>query len=295
MYLVSFQSVETNTPEAVTLSQHHSDNRLAGETSDDDFALLEDAVRQAGRIAAGHFRKPIECSLKPDGSEVSEADLAVDRFLRETLGGARPHYGWLSEETEDHHARLSARRVWIADPIDGTRAFLKGVAEWTVCAALAEDGEITLAAVYNPATEEMFTACRGAGAFRNGQPIRVDDPGALEGARLAGSRSLFRKDTWDRPWPDMDVTWVYSVAYRICLTAAGQVQGTASLTSMHEWDVGAAALVIQEAGGVITAATGEPMKFNKAHPLTPGVIAAGPVLHRLLAERIGPAARASHK
>lgn len=215
--------------------------------------------------------------------------------MKETLTAARPDYGWLSEETEDQRDRLSKRRLWIVDPIDGTRAFLKGVAEWTVCAALAEDGEIVLAAVYNPATDEMFAARRGGGAFCNGQPIRVDDPAALEGARIAGSHGLFRKDIWDQPWPDMDVTWIYSVAYRICLTAAGKVQGTASLTSMHEWDVGAAALVIEEAGGAITSSTGEPMRFNQEHPLTAGVIAAGPELHRLLAERIGPVAQAARK
>jgi myo-inositol-1(or 4)-monophosphatase len=99
----------------------------------------------------------------------------------------------------------------------------------------------------------------------------------------------------DRPWPVMDVSWIYSIAYRVCLTAAGQVHGTVSLTSMHEWDVGAASLVAQEAGGVITDSTGEPMRFNKAKPLTAGVIAAGPELHRLLAARIGPAARALHR
>jgi myo-inositol-1(or 4)-monophosphatase len=246
-----------------------------------------------------HFRKPVERSLKPDGTEVSEADLAVDAFLKLTLVGARPEYGWLSEETTDSRARLSVRRLWIVDPIDGTRAFLKGVAEWTICAALAEDGEIVLAAVYNPASEEMFTARKGKGAWLNGQPIRARDASRLEGARLAGSKGLFKKDFWNqppnKPWPDMDVSWVYSVAYRICIVAAGRVMGAASLTAMHEWDVGAACLVIQEAGGVITESTGEPMRFNKEHPLTAGVIAAGPEMHRLLAERIGPVARAQRQ
>jgi myo-inositol-1(or 4)-monophosphatase len=239
-----------------------------------------------------YFRKPIRQDVKADGSEVSEADLAVDHFLKGALSGARPGYGWLSEETADAPARLAAERVWIVDPIDGTRAFLKGADEWTVCAALAEGGAAKLAAVFNPASGEFFAARAGRGATLNGQPIGVVDAGRLEDARLAGSRSLFRKSLWSDAWPPMDVAWVYSIAYRICIAASGRVHGTASLTVMHEWDLAAAALVIQEAGGVITAATGEAMSFNQADPRVAGVIAAGPALHRLLEERIGPAVRA---
>lgn len=230
-------------------------------------------------------------SLKPDGSEVSDADLAVDRFLKETLRGARPAYGWLSEESEDDPARLAAERLWIVDPIDGTYAFLKGEAEWTVCAALAERGAVTLAAVYNPASGELFTASAGGGAALNGRPLRVRDADRLEGARLAGSRSLFHhKGLWDDPWPPMDVFWVYSIAYRLSLVAAGRAEGTASLTLMSEWDVAAAALLVQEAGGVITQATGEPLAFNKPVPRVTGVVAAGPGLHRLLEARMARAA-----
>lgn len=249
-------------------------------------------MRQAGALAMGYFRRPIARDLKSDGSDVSEADLAVDRFLKETLGGVRPAYGWLSEESEDDPIRLQAERVWIVDPIDGTKAFLKGADQWAVSAALAERGNVVLAAVYNPASGEFFSARKGFGASLNGRPIRASGADRLEGARLAGSEGLFRKSIWEQPWPPMDVAWVYSIAYRICLAAMGRFDGAVSMTTVNEWDVAAAVLVMREAAGAITLATGEPMTFNRERPRVAGVIAAGPELHRLLEERIAPVARA---
>jgi myo-inositol-1(or 4)-monophosphatase len=249
-------------------------------------------VRQAGAVAMSYFRRPIARNLKSDGSDVSEADLAVDRFLKEALGGVRPAYGWLSEESVDDRVRLEAERVWIVDPIDGTRAFLKGADEWTVCAALAVRGEAVLAAVYNPASGEFFSARKGMGATLNGRPLQASGADRLEGARMAGSQGLFRKSIWEQPWPAMDVAWVYSIAYRICLAATGRFDGAVSLSNLNEWDVAAAVLVMREAGGIITLAAGKPITFNRERPRIAGIIAAGPGLHPLLEERIAPVARA---
>src|SRR4029079_20167 len=121
---------------------------------------------------------------KEDGSEVSEADLAVDAALKHALLEARPSYGWLSEESEDDHARLDRRAVWMVDPIDGTNAFLRNVPEWTVSAALVEDGLPPRGVVFNPATKECFHAVRGHGAFLNDARISVSDRAAIEGAQI---------------------------------------------------------------------------------------------------------------
>jgi myo-inositol-1(or 4)-monophosphatase len=279
------------TPEASTLNDCQTHTSQPGDGLAADFALLEDAVRQAGAIAMSYFRRPIARDLKSDGSEVSEADLAVDCFLKETLGGARPGYGWLSEESVDDRIRLRAERVWIVDPIDGTRAFLKGADEWAVSVALAERGEVVLSAVYNPASGEFFSARKGAGAILNGQPIKASGAERLEGARMAGSESLFRKSIWERPWPPMNAVWVYSIAYRICLAAMGRFDGAVSISNLNEWDVAAAVLVMREAGGIITLAAGKPITFNRERPRIAGIIAAGPGLHPLLEERIAPVAK----
>ncbi len=138
-----------------------------------DLQLLETAARQAGELALGYFGQGLETWFKGNKSPVSEADIAVDRFLADRLLTARPDYGWLSEETADDRARLKCRRVFIVDPIDGTRAFLAGGDEWTISIAVVEDGRPVTGAVFCPRRNEMFTARAGGGAFLNEAGIRV--------------------------------------------------------------------------------------------------------------------------
>ncbi len=148
---------------------------LCAPSLEEDYALLKTAARDAGELALTYFRQQILVNRKADGSEVSEADLAVDTALKLDLLTRRPDYGWLSEETEDNPERLKHRRVWMVDPIDGTNAFLRHVAEWTVSVALVEDGVPVLGVVFNPATQEFFHAMRGKGAFLNDAPIAASD------------------------------------------------------------------------------------------------------------------------
>ena len=136
---------------------------------------------------------------------MSEADLAVDIALKLELHTRRPDYGWLSEETEDDQERLKCRRVWMVDPIDGTNAFLRHLPEWTVSAALVEDGVPVLGAVYNPATNEFFRAMRGNGAFLNDKPIAASKKDTLDGALLIASGGLFKKKIWKEPWPEVKI------------------------------------------------------------------------------------------
>jgi myo-inositol-1(or 4)-monophosphatase len=260
---------------------------LSAPSLDEDYALLKTAARDAGELALTYFRQQILVNRKADGSEVSEADLAVDTALKLDLLTRRPDYGWLSEETEDNPERLKHRRVWMVDPIDGTNAFLRHVAEWTVSVALVEDGVPVLGIVFNPATQEFFHAMRGKGAFLNDAPIAASDKSTLDGALLIASGGLFKKKIWKEPWPEVSSRWVNSVAYRLALVACGRADATISLSAKSEWDLAAAALLIEEAGGVISDHHGEVHRYNQPVPRFPSLVASGKALHPLLIERTG--------
>jgi myo-inositol-1(or 4)-monophosphatase len=247
--------------------------------------LLKQAVRDAGELALTYFKRQILVNRKPDGSEVSEADLAVDTALKLDLLAKRPDYGWLSEETEDDPERLKHARVWMVDPIDGTNAFLRHLPEWTVSAALVEDGVPVIGVVFNPATKEFFHAIRGQGAFLNDERIKASDRSSLEGALLIASGGLFKKKIWKEPWPEVKTQWVNSVAYRLALVAAGRADATISLSGKCEWDLAAAAVLVEEAGGVITGHRGEGHRYNSESPRFASLVASGKALHPLLIER----------
>lgn len=251
-----------------------------------DTALLEDAVREGGAIAKTFLTGQNKIRRKTDGSPVSEADLAVDRFLTGRLRPARPEYGWLSEETEDDPTRLSARRVFIVDPIDGTVAFLKGRPHFAISAAVVEGEAPVAAAVYNPLTEECFTAARGAGARLNGRPIRVSARENLEGCRLLASKATLRDPCWaGAPWPPMVIETPNSIAYRIALVACGAFDAAITLAATHDWDLAAADLIVREAGGLISSHEGNVLRYNRADANQPSVVAAGRALHEAILSR----------
>jgi myo-inositol-1(or 4)-monophosphatase len=251
----------------------------------EDYALLKQAVLDAGELALTYFRQQLRVNRKADGSEVSEADLAVDAALKLELLTKRQDYGWLSEETEDDRERLKRTRVWTVDPIDGTNAFLRHLPEWTVSAALVEDGVPVLGVVFNPATGEFFHAMRGQGAYRNEARIAASDRATLQGAKLIASGGLFKKKIWQEPWPEVTTRWVNSVAYRVALVAAGDADATISLSAKCDWDLAAAAVLLEEAGGIITDHHGKPLRYNRENPRFQSVVASGPKLHPILIER----------
>jgi myo-inositol-1(or 4)-monophosphatase len=262
-----------------------SERRPSVPSLEEDYALLKTAARDAGELALTYFRQQILVNRKPDGSEVSEADLAVDTALKLDLLTRRPGYGWLSEETEDDPDRLKRSRVWMVDPIDGTNAFLRHVPEWTISAALVENGAPVLGVVFNPATQEFFHAMRGRGAFLNDKPIAASEKDTLDGALVIASGGLFKKKIWKEPWPEVRSRWVNSVAYRLALIACGQADATISLSAKSEWDLAAAALIVEEAGGVITDHHGNAYRYNCESPRLPSLVASGKALHPLLIER----------
>jgi len=252
----------------------------------DDLKLLVEIVGEAGAVARRFFSGENKNWKKKDGSPVSEADLTVNKFLKEKLLAARPDYGWLSEESEDDPARLKARRVFVVDPIDGTGAILRGDPEFTVCVAVVEGHEPTAAAVYNPLTDEFFAAAKGKGASLNEKPIRVGPRTDLAGCRILVRPKLTARPIWrSDPWPAMREEDRCSAAYRLTLVAAGIFDATISLTSKRDWDLAAADLIVREAGGLITDHTGAPFGYNYADVLKPSAIAANAALHAAIVSR----------
>jgi myo-inositol-1(or 4)-monophosphatase len=239
-----------------------------------DLALLETCVRGAGEIARKFYGSDFKRWAKDGGSPVTEADLAVDTYLKENLLKARPGYGWLSEESIDNAERLTAARVFVVDPIDGTVAFMKQRPHFTICAAVVEAGRAMSAAVHNPISEECFTARRGAGAFLNGKPIHVADRDRLEGARMLGPKTMF-----ETGWPAMEVTSYSSIAYRVALVADGRHDAMVSLSTKCDWDLAAADLIVNEAGGLLTDEKGGSLIYNQPAATQHAAIAAGGRLH----------------
>lgn len=255
-----------------------------------DLALLEAMVREAGGIARGFFRGTYKRWSKDQGSPVTEADLAVDKFLNERLRAARPGYGWLSEETDDDAARLQTKTMFVVDPIDGTVAFLKNKPHFTICAAVVNNGRPVAGVVYNPITKECFTARIGAGAFCNGESIRVTAQAEIEGCRMLGDKAMFAHAAWDtlpnRPWPPMEIETRSSIAYRMTLIANGAFDAMMALSAKRDWDLAAADIIVTEAGGIATAHDGSPLVYNRPDAIQPSIVAAGPALHAKLMERV---------
>lgn len=254
---------------------------------DPDRRLLRAAVEEAGALALSHFRRHAKRWQKGPGQIVTEVDLAIDDLLYRRLLDARPGDGWLSEERADDGSRHQRRRVWIVDPIDGTRAFVDGRAEFAISAALVVGHAPVLGVVSNPATGEWFEAMAGGGAWLDGQSIRVSDRTEVNGARLLASRTEMRHRRWSELIAGPRFTLVSSLAYKLARVAAGRDDGLLSLRPLHDWDVAAALLLMREAGGLATTADGSEIELNGPMPRHEGLIAAGTAtLHRTLEERL---------
>jgi myo-inositol-1(or 4)-monophosphatase len=251
---------------------------------DQDFDLLREAAREAASLALSYMNRPIARERKADGSVVTEVDKAVDSLLAARLREPRPDYGWLSEESYETERRLSARRVWVLDPIDGTREFLGGGDSWTIALCLLEDRAPVLSAVVNPVRGEFFEARAGGGAFLNGERISASARRELSGARVAVSEAAMRE--WQPPWPGAVPAGANASIYRLALVASGRADAYFALNPKWEWDIAAGALLVSEAGGTVTGKSGAPLAFNSAEAKVASVAAAAPALHRLLIERL---------
>lgn len=253
----------------------------------DDLALVTQAATAAGEIALRHFGRAPRVWDKGQGQgPVSEVDLEIDAALRALLLGARPGYGWLSEETPDSPDRLRRDRVFIVDPLDGTRAYLDGKDGFAHPVCVVENGQTLAAAIHLPRLGQTYTAARGQGAFCNGAPIVVSD--TVAGARVLTARSQLDPALWPGGVPGVSQHFRPALAWRMALTADGAFDAMLTLKPAWHWDIAAGALILAEAGGTATDGQGEPLVFNTADPRANGVIAANPALHMaLMARRLG--------
>jgi myo-inositol-1(or 4)-monophosphatase len=252
---------------------------------------LEAVMREAGEMARVTSRGPFKRWTKgDDNSPVSDADIAVNDFLQARLTALSPAAGWLSEETEDNLPGRTKRlegsaTAWIVDPIDGTRAFIAGRADWTISVALVEHGRPVLAALYAPVTEEMFLASRGKGTTLNGARVTVNGDAALSGARLAGPKRYL--DRIEGLAPNiLAQPKIHSLALRLTRVAHGALEAAVASPGSHDWDLAAADLLVHEAGGLLTDFAGEPLIYNRPHIVHGALIAAGPPRHATLIELV---------
>jgi myo-inositol-1(or 4)-monophosphatase len=246
---------------------------------------LEAVMREAGELARVTARRPFKRWTKgDDNSPVSEGDIAVNDLLRERLGELAPGAGWLSEETEDHPDR-AVRLAWVVDPIDGTRAYISGRADWTISVALVEDGAPQLAALYAPVSEEMFLAVRGQGATLNGARMIASGGTDLAGAKLAGPKRYLDRLTGLNP-QILAQPKVFSLALRLARVAQGELDAAFSSGGSHDWDLAAADLLVHEAGGVMSDFAGKALRYNRPHVAHGALIAAGPARHGTLIDLV---------
>lgn len=252
-----------------------------------DLALLADAARAAGDIAMRFWRQnPLVWDKGGDHGPVTEADLAVNDMLKATLLVARPDYGWLSEETPDSADRLSAERVFILDPIDGTRAFVAGEDNFAVSLAVAEAGRVVAGAVMMPAKNRLYTGEIGGPARCNGVEIRAGMRADLVGSNLLATKANMEPSHWPGGVPDLKRSFRTSLAYRLCLAAEGRYDGMITFRDTWEWDIAAGSLICDCAGARVTDRTGAALRFNVPGAMTAGVIATNPTLHSAIMARL---------
>jgi myo-inositol-1(or 4)-monophosphatase len=228
---------------------------------------LIEAAHKAGSIALNFFRHGAPTSARVDykagGSPVTEADLDVDAFLRERLGGAFAGAGWLSEETEDDPGRLARGQVLIVDPIDGTRAFLAGDPRWAVAIALVVEGRPVVGVVHAPALDETYAAARGHRATLNGARIEVSARTSLDEARIAGPKPMVEAIGRAAGVSFEHQPKIPSLAYRMALLARGAIDLALASEKSHDWDIAAADLILEEAGGRLVDAKGQALRYNQ--------------------------------
>ena len=247
------------------------------------------AAREAGDIIRSLYGTAIAVREKGDrgDSPLTEADTRANELLANRIRSAFPDDGWMSEESVDTQERLQRRRVWIVDPLDGTKEFLRRIPELAVCVALVADGEPIVGVTYNPITDELFAAARGAPATLNGTPIRVRSTRALEAATVLASRSETERGEWRRFRGRFTIEPCGSVAYKLARVAAGTADATFTLSPKNEWDVCSSAFVIDRAGGRVTGLDGSPVRYNQPDPRLGGVIASNGALHEPLLRLVG--------
>jgi len=242
-----------------------------------ELAIAEAAARDAGALVMSLFKGKFDVHEKSKNNPVTTADIEANRIIREKIGGCFPGDGWLSEEDQDNSRRLALSRVWVVDPIDGTREFIEGVPQFAISIAFVVDGRPKVAVVFNPANQRFYKAAAGQGAYLNEAPIHVSPRHDIAGALLLVSRSEPQKK-FQVFVDSCEIKPVGSIAYRLAKVAGGDGDGTITFRTIHEWDICAGVLMVEEAGGKVVDGAGERVIFNRQLPKHRGVVAANPAL-----------------
>jgi myo-inositol-1(or 4)-monophosphatase len=251
---------------------------------------IHDAIEASRAVFARFTPGAIETEYKIGHDPVTEADRALDAVLRQEL--LREGEGWLSEESVDDPIRLQRSRVWVVDPLDGTREFVKGIPEFCVSIGFVENGRPVAGGIYNPATDETFLGSIDSGVTYNGKPSQPSQRKTLDGALVLASRSEVKRGEW-KPFENGPVTIrpMGSVAYKLALVSAGLADITFTLTPKNEWDVVAGAALVQSAGGFVSTLDKAPLTANHRDPLLSGLLASGPFLKDQLLALVEPHTR----
>ncbi len=250
-----------------------------------DLAKIEYALGLAREKAETFTSGRIEAELKAGGDPVTAADIEINSVLQETL--VEDGDGWLSEETVDDLVRLEKHRVWIVDPVDGTREFVAGIDEWCISVALAEGGKVVAAGICSPSTDQLYLGSIETGVTLNGKAASTTDRTELEGATVLASRSEVNRGQWDR-FTDgpLEVIPMGSVAYKLARVSAGLADATFTLVPKNEWDIAAGTLLVEAAGGKVLEKNGDGLVFNREKTLITGLIASGTAFFDPLSELI---------
>ncbi|MBI2339796.1 MAG: 3'(2'),5'-bisphosphate nucleotidase CysQ [Deltaproteobacteria bacterium] len=249
-----------------------------------EYAVAIEAAKKAGQVIAGYFGRQYTVTQKGQDQPVTDADREANRVIHETILSEFPDDGWLSEETKDDAIRLKKKRVWIVDPLDGTKEFIAKIQEFAVSIALVIEGAPVVGVLNNPMTGELYTGRRGEGAYLNRRRLRVSSTKELAGAVLLASRSEIGRGEWHKYTGKFMIRVSGGMACKMALVAGGEADGSFSLQPKNEWDFAAGVLLIEEAGGIVTDVAGQPFAFNKQNPRSPNIVHGNPFIHKKLIE-----------
>lgn len=238
--------------------------------------ILLQAMYEAGEAILTLQKTDFSVKKKANNDIVTKADILANDILKTKLTRTFPEYGWLSEETEDDLMRLSKRFVWIVDPIDGTKEYAAHIPEYAISVALVENGVPILAAIFNPATNELFHAIKNHGAWLNHRKIQCSLALSFENNVLLVSRTEYQRGQWDAYQRYHRIKQAGSIAYKLARLAAGCAIATLSLGPKNEWDIAAGTLLVTEAGGIITNRHRDTLLFNRKAVKVDGIVATAP-------------------
>lgn len=238
-----------------------------------DIARIIEALEAGGNLYKSRSMDSVRVERKSGGDPVTDAEREVNQLLFKML--VSEGEGWFSEESADSSDRLQRSRVWIVDPLDGTKEYVTRIPEWCISVALLEDGKLVAAGALNPVTDELFYGSMGRGIVyqdRSGRGFN-ENSGNGELPLVLASRSECKRGEWERfRGVPFRLRPMGSVAYKLALVAAGKADATWTLVPKHEWDVAAGVALLHAAGGTVLRKDGIAPAFNQRDALLTGLI-----------------------